>query len=203
MYIGPACGRSLDLAIVLDSGKQPVDSWNKLQTFAQSLVAKNQFTVAQSATRVAIIEYSNGTNSPFWYRMENFNDNLVVQSSIGSLSLINGGRDLTTALLLLRTEVFASVNGGRSNASNVAVLIMSGEPDTGTATLFSEALAVSQSNIRLLVVGTANATNSTVQALSSPPKISGVTFWVVPSIFDLGRITQTLVTAACSRVAGE
>ena len=169
--------------------------------FASSLVTNNFFTISQAGTRVAVLEYSNVPST--WWKLSQTTSSSSVQTSIRNLQLLNQARDLYSTLLLLRTEVFATVNGGRANASNVALLIIDGEPNVNVANTINEAVTTRKTNIRLLVVGITSAVSSgTIQFLSSPPQTLGVTYWLANNYFDLGLLTAQVASAACTRLAG-
>lgn len=112
------------------------------------------------------------------------------------LKFSGGSTNTAAALTTLRTDVFTSGRGDRSNSPNIAVVVTDGASNDPAATLREAALARAQ-GITLLAVGVGPWVDPLeLSAIASQPTDRNVFYSTQFSSLD--SITDSLVQAMCN-----
>lgn len=106
----------MDIAFVIDSsGSIGSRNWERIKRYVKSIVSK--FEMGSSATRMAIIVYSNNPRVALLF--SNFQGTDMVNKVLDEMRWQRGFTYTDRALLLAASSVFLASNGMRSNVPKV------------------------------------------------------------------------------------
>jgi len=92
---------------------------------------------------------------------------MSLRNAVSNIRYIGGNTNTTGGLRLMRTEIFNTANGDRSDVPNVAILITDGVPTREVAELPSEVMRNKALGTRIVGVGVTNAVSECTMTLSS------------------------------------
>jgi len=97
-----------------------------------------------------------GNRATLNFYLTNYTDTQTLVSAVRNIRYIGGNTNTTGGLRLMRTEIFNTANGDRSDVPNVAILITDGVPTREVAELPDEVRRIKNSGIRIVTVGVTN-----------------------------------------------
>ena len=146
-----------------------------------------------SQARIGVITFSDSVNIEF-----NLGENLEEKETISAVRRINylsGGTNTASALRILSDVMFRPENGGRMNASHVALVITDGESHDINATAAASKRARDQ-GIRILTIGVGpNVDEEELKLIASDPDDHHV--FKVTSYRTLQQIADAMVERTC------
>jgi len=101
-----------------------------------------------------------GNEATLNFYLTNFTSQISLLTEITNIQYLGGDTNTTGGLRLMRTEVFNSANGDRSDVRNVAVLITDGIPNLEVELLPGEVATIRSLGIRTIGVGVSNKVSS-------------------------------------------
>ena len=143
-------------------------------------------TYGNSGANYGLVVFG-GSATNIFYLNNNAADRNVLANQILSVPYTADTQvSLNAALSQLRSAQFLSSRGDRSNAPNIAIIIMASSPSDSDVLL--SANDAKSAGIKLLTIGIgAGANQFTLQSVSSPPQQLGVTVFKFNSYNDLSR----------------
>ena len=98
-----------------------------------------------------------GSTATLNFYLNSFTNERALVDAVKKIRYGDGNTNTTGALRLMRTEIFNSANGDRSDVPNVAILITDGVPTKEVDGLDEEVKRIKNSDIRIIGVGVTNA----------------------------------------------
>ncbi|XP_013386435.1 collagen alpha-1(XII) chain-like, partial [Lingula anatina] len=192
-----ACKNS-DIAFLLDVTGSPDDA-PKIQRFLAYLV-NDSFVIGPSDVNIAIISFIPEIDGHMTLDKGDLYPD--VSAAILTVNVHNGTsfESQTYNALDLAKTVFLSpqhVQGGRLNASKIAVVLTTGLDDTFCTTV-QKALAAKQQGIEVYAIGVGNKTSQLLElkAIVSPPAHTHA--FHVESFDELRELAEVFFKALCS-----
>ena len=128
------------------------------------------YSIGSNATQISVLQFAE--NSRVLFPLNAFDNQDEIVQVLQNMSLMNGLRDTTAALLKARAECFSPESGDRQDIPNLAVLITHGAPASPEAAL-DAARALRDSGVTVVAVGiTDDVDKNFLSKLSSPPQVS-------------------------------
>lgn len=162
-----ACTEAVDVVVAVDisgsvcSGPPTCDDLNTLVDFSKSLIF--EFTSSVTDARVAVLTFHLTTD----IRQGLTNDNILLNNSLSGLTV--GTRTNTAEAISIAAGILTA---DRPDINKVLVIITDGEPsDVDAANAQADEAQANGINVIIVGVDASNTLYSTLQRLSSPPRV--------------------------------
>lgn len=146
-----SCGSSqFDLVIILDTSTsvQPVN-WNKTLSATKRLVRDIDFE--NGNVRIGVAIFSNEAKVIF--HLNAYQTKADIIDAVSRIPYEYGQTNTASALELMRTQMFSSINGDRAGVPNVAIVITDGESTIDKDKTVPEANRARQQGIQIFAIG--------------------------------------------------
>lgn len=148
-----ACYAQVDLVFIMDASTSITwinsGNWDIMKNFVK--VIAGAFPIAQDATRVSVIKFSDGASVEFF--LDQFSTSSEVSAAIDRISHTGGETNLPAALELLRVDVLDPRRGDRQNIKNIAIVITDGQTNVNEDRLETEIQMAKDANIEIFAIG--------------------------------------------------
>lgn len=161
--------------------------------FVKNMV--NGMDISPTGTKVGVITYSDRTHLEF--HLNAHSDKTSLEQAISGIRYISGGTNTADALKYARETSFQNVNGARSNAAKIAIVITDGKSTSSIATS-AEAQRLRQQGVTVFSVGVGAANKQELDAMATDPDNSHV--FVVNNFDALKQINGELAQKACEGI---
>ena len=184
----------MDVVFVLDCSSSiwPPDFARQLR-FVNDITDRLNVGPSKSQTRIGALTFSDHPKIEF-----NLGDNLRKGDTVDAVRKIyhrSGGTNTAAALTTLANSMFLPENGGRMNASRVAIVITDGRSHNRNATAAAARRARDQ-GIRILTIGVGSRVDDNeLSLIASEPK--NQTVFRVTSYKRLQIILDSMVEKTC------
>ena len=180
-----------DIAFALDdSGSIGKANFVKEIDFVSKVVAGLNLN---GESRVAAETYSNSPNVKFY--LDDYTTQYAVTNAL-SFYYTGGTTNTASAIDTMRTDIFTSGRGDRSDVPNIGVVITDGRSNDRSATILAASNARKQ-DMTLITVGVGpNLDHSELLAVASYP--SGKNYFKSNNFNTLDNLASNLISAICN-----
>ncbi|GAB1606676.1 uncharacterized protein LOC115210527 [Argonauta hians] len=181
----------LDIMFLVDaSGSVNPTNFKKELQFVSSFV--DSFDISAKHVQVGVVSFD-GRVSPR-IKLNQIRDKNTLKQAINNIRFTGGGTATDIALRYIRTQGFTPQNGGRTNVTQVLVVVTDGQ-SANTVQTKREADAIHKTNIQVFSIGIGNGVNrAELNAIASTPDMVST----VGNFNELKKIQDKLHTQTCT-----
>lgn len=199
----------IDLAFVVDGSGSICDNdplndrnvpgcpnWNLVLGFISEAVT--ELSIGVNDAHVALIMFANDGITQ--WDLSTYSDKGALLAAVNSLAYPGGNTNTQDALLKLESDIFngQASSGDRFDVQNVAIVITDGIPTIRPENTEPVALRLQNADVLMFSVGVTNAAQqSTLEYLSSDPRVEGRNWFAAADFSDLQSILDSLLVVAC------
>ena len=182
----------MDLGFILDGSGSinhiDAGNWQRLLEWIGQVISR----LPEQGTQVGVVVFS--IRGELKIRLDEYHTHISLIDAIKTLCYPNDHTNIADGLHTARTQLFNEQNGNRKNVPNIAVLITDGESVNDKGNTIRNAQALHRDGIEIICIGISDAINEDeIRAISSPPHIKDVNYFIRSRFDSLQDLTDTLI----------
>ncbi|KAL3875024.1 hypothetical protein ACJMK2_037965 [Sinanodonta woodiana] len=188
----PECGTSAaDIVFVLDSSSsEGTDNFHRQLDFVRDF--SYQFKIGYQNVQISVVVFSSTVHEAF--PLNKYTNDTSLLAAISRVAYIGGTTNTDLALSYVRQHSFLPSNGGRSNVTDIIIVITDGQSTYPSKTKIEAELLKNRTNTKVITIGIGSSVDRTeLQVISSDHSHA----FEVPNFTALQQITSELTFAAC------
>ena len=184
--------RKADIVFLLDtSAREGAANFQKALDFVARLV--NDLTIGSGAVQVAVAMTSSSSPQHEFY-LDQYGNKAGLLRAIQSIRFVPSNKHTDAALKYVRTYMFMSAHGDRSDAPDYVIVLTDGASSNQILTL-QQADILKQSNVNIIAIGIGNKVNKAeIQGMASDLSHE----FEVDNFDALRRVREDIEKAACT-----
>jgi len=176
------------------------DNWTLMLNFMANVV--NSLTIGINNAQVGFVRFSDIGENMFF--LNTYSDKTSVMNAINGVGYFGGYTNTSGGLYIANHDQFTAQRGDRSDAENIAIVIMDGDPNRDESLTVPYAEELRDRGVKVWAIGISDRITTTItKDISSLPQVQGSTYWEVDDFQALSTIESDLVDRTCSGSSSE
>ncbi|KAI0220319.1 hypothetical protein LSAT2_028165, partial [Lamellibrachia satsuma] len=199
-----------DIVFVIDSSGSIRDANPKDKSYDNWQLLLDEFMVrmvdalyiGSNQVRVGAVKFSTEAESVF--HMNRYSDKKSLKEAIKRISFMGGHTNTADGIRIMHDTEFTHVNGDRSNAQNIAIVITDGESTRNKDRTIPEAIRARNDKIKIYSVGITKQINEAeLRQISSAPHEKDKNYFMAADFQSLERVANAITSDACGTAGND